>query len=246
MRDYFHADTSKYPRRLRAVLIAVLVPLGAVCIFCTAMMIFNLREDGDKGFVQFMLYVIAGCVAAGMATAFTGAYITDKKVRRHARYTYIDLLPSCMVYSRYAGEHYMYGERVIHRRLYYIHYSEIRDVTRDPKQAPAELLIRGEIHSYLLASEQLGYHIDEEGELKFDRPELNERHFDILTRLTIRSDFGSTKQLQRSIEYYREQFVNAPEKRPFNLADYVAARPKRHTGTSNRLLDAPSFDRKWR
>lgn len=246
MRDYFHADTTKYPKRLKTVLVAVLVPLGAVSIFCAANIIFNMRNDGDKSFAQFMVYIIAGCVAVGMAFCFFGAYITEKKIRRHARFTYLDILPKGVVYSRYSGEHYLYGERVIYRRLYYIPFSQMDEIIRDPKQSPFSVVIKGEIRSYLLASDQLGYHINEDGDITFDHPELNERHFELLTILKIDSDFGSTKRIVRSLEHYREVFRNTPEKKPFNIADYVVGKPKRHTGTSNPMLGAPSFDRSWK
>lgn len=245
MRDFFHADTSVFPRRLRTVVIAVLVPLGAVCIFCAANILFNLRAEGDKGFAQLMVYIIAGCVAAGMLTVFSGAYITEKKVRRHARYTYFDILPKGMIFSVYAGEHYLYGERTIYRRLYYIPFDKFEQAVRDPKLSPTELTIKGEVRSYFMGSDLLGYHINEDGELLFDRPELNERHFDTLPAVKISSYFGSTKALARSIEHYFEAYKSIPEKKPFNIADYIMARPKRHTGTSNPLLDAPSYNRNW-
>lgn len=245
MRDYFHADTSGYPRRLKAVLIAVLVPLGAVCIFCAANILFNMRSDGDKGFAQLMVYTIAGCVAAGMLTAFCGAYVTEKKARRHARYTYIDILPKGVIYSRYAGEYHLWGEQVIYRRLYYIPFAKMEEVTRDPKLSPAELTVKGEIRAYLFASDQLGYHIDEDGELTFDRPELNTRHFETLTSLKIGAYFGSSKPIVRALLHYREVFRNAPEKKPFNISEHVTGRPKRPRKTSNPLLDAPSFNRNW-
>lgn len=245
MRNFFHADTTVFPRRLKAVLIAVLVPLGAVCIFCAAVILFNMRSDGDKSFAMFMVYVICGCVALGMVVCFLGAYITDKMIRRHARYTYLDILPRGVVYSRYSGEHYLYGERTIYRRLFYIPFKSIEDMTRDPKLTPMSLTIKGEVREYLLASHQLGYHIDGDGELVFDRPELNERHFEQRTALVINGDFGSTKQLLRSLEHYLDVFRNTPEKKPFNIADYVVGRPKKPLRTSNPLLDAPSFERKW-
>ncbi len=245
MRDFFHADTSVYARRFKTVMIAVLLPLAAVCIFCAAVIIFNLHSDGDTGFAQLMMYIIIGCVAFGMITGFAGAYIVEKKTRRHARFTYFDILPKGMIYSRYGGEHYLYGERTIYRRMYYIPFSELAAVSRDPKSSPLSFEIKGGIREFFMPSDHLGYHIDEDGELQFDNPELNERFFTLQDRLKISNDFGSTKQLVRSVNYFWDKYKNTPEKRPFNIADYVKQRSRRPLKTSNPMLDAPRFDRKW-
>lgn len=245
MRDFFHCDTTIYKKRLKTVLAALLAPLIAVCVFCAANIIFNLRPDGDKGFARLMLWISVGCVAAGMIFCFAGAYIADRKMRFHAKYTYFDILPKGMIYSRYAGQHRLYGERTIYRHLYYIPFSSLTEVQRDPKRAPFELTICGVAQQYFLPSDCLGYHINEDGELQFDNPELMERHFELRGKLVISHDFGRTKQLQRSIEHYLEQFRNAPQKKQFNIADHVAVKSKRPLRTSNPLLSAPSFDRKW-
>lgn len=245
MRSFFHCDTTIYKKRLKTVLIALLAPLIAVCVFCAANVIFNMRSDGDKDFARLMMWIAVGCVAAGMIFCFAGAYITDRKIRRHARYTYFDILPKGMIYSRYAGQHQLYGEVTIYRRLYYIPFSSFADAQRDAKGSPEELTLTGVIQEYFLPSEHLGYHIDEDGELQFDNPELMERHFELRGKLVILHDFGRTKQLQRSVQHYYEQYKNAPVKKEFNIADYVAIKSKKPLRTSNPLLSAPSFDRKW-
>ncbi len=245
LREFFHADTTIYPKRLKMVIIALLMPLAAVCVFCAANIVFNLRADGDKSLAELMLRIIAGCVAIGMTACFAGAYIVEKKQRRHARFTYFDILPKGMIYSRYAGEHYLYGERTIYRRLYYIPFSGLTEIKRDPKTAPTAITFTGEIREYFFPSEQLGYHIDEDGELKFDNLELDFRFYKPLDRLRIRYDLGNTKQLERSAQHYLELFRNAPKKREFNIAEHIHQRSKKPLKTSNPLLEAPSFDRKW-
>lgn len=245
MREYFHADTSIYPKRLKTVVISVLMPLAAVCVFCAANIVFNLRTGGDIGLAQLMIYIIIGCVAVGIITCFAGAYITEKKQRRHARFTYFDILPKGMMFSRYAGEHYLYGERTIYRRLYYIPFDGLKEIKRDAKTSPFSITFVGDIREYFFPSEQLGYHIDEEGELLFDNAELNERFYTAHEKLCIRYDFGSTKQMERSANHYLEQHRNAPKKKQFNIADHVRQRSKKPLKTSNPLLEAPSFDRKW-
>ncbi|MBQ8170617.1 MAG: hypothetical protein IJZ95_01380 [Oscillospiraceae bacterium] len=245
MQEFFHAETSIYAKRFKTVNIAVLLPLAAVCIICAAMIIFNMHSDGDAGLIQLMVYIVIGCVAFGMTTVFAGAYIAEKKARRHARFTYFDILPKGMVYSRYAGEHYLYGERTIYRRLYYIPFEGLASVSRDAKDAPAAMEITGEIREFFMPSDCLGYHIDGDGELRFDNSELNERFFTVSSKLKVSNDFGSTKRLVQAVQYYIEQFRNVPEKKPFNISDYVKQKSKRPMRTSNPILDSPRFDRKW-
>lgn len=245
MKDYFHADTTIYPKRLKTVIIALLMPLAAVCVFCTANIVFNLRADGDKSLVKLMVMIIAGCVATGILSCFAGAYITDKKQRRHARYTYFDILPKGMIYSRYAGEHYLYGERTVYRRIYYIPFAALTAVSRDARSSPTSIRFAGEIREFFFPSDQLGYHIDEDGELCFDNAVLNDRFFAVHDKLSIKEDFGSTRQLERSVEHYVEQFRNAPKKKEFNIAEHIRQKAKKPLKTSNPLLEAPSFDRKW-
>lgn len=245
MRQYFHCDTTVYKRRFKAVVAALLTPLIAACVFCAANVIFNMRSDGDRGFAIFMVFAVVGCVALGMIICFAAAYVTDKKSRRHARYTYFDILPHGMVYSRYAGEHMLYGERTIYRRLCYIPFAQLTAVSRDGKQSPSSITLMGEIREYFFSSDNLGYHIGEDGDICFDNAELNERFFEKRQKLVISGDFGNTRQLERSIQHYLELFRNAPAKKQFNIADHIAARRKRTLHTSNALLDMPSFDRRW-
>lgn len=244
MRYFFHADTDIYRRRLKSMMIIVFMPLFAVCVFCTVNIVLNLRADADREFIVLLLAVIAGTVFIGMTFAFAAAYLTEKLKRRHSRCTYFDILPDAMVYSVYAGEFVRYGERVIYRRLYFIRFEGFESVSRDPKTAPDGLTIKGEIREFLLPDKHLGYHV-ENGETSFDHPELNERGFTPRGSLEVSGRLGRTKRLERSINYYYEQYKNKPEKKPFNIAEHIAQRRKAPPRTSNPALDAPSYDRKW-
>ena len=245
MRYFFHADAAKYKRRLKSLLIIVIMPLVAVCVFCTVNIVLHFPTEGDYAFALLMLAIIAGCVALGIIFAFAAAYFTEKLSRRHSRYTYFDILPCGMVYSLYAGEFVRYGKRQIYRRLWYIPFRHFERTERDPKTDPCAIRIKGEIHAYLLPSDSLGYHVTEDGEMSFDHRELNDRGFERTSVLEIKGRFGSTKALERSIEYYAEQFKNRPEKKPFDISEHISVKKKKRPTTSNPALEAPSFDRKW-
>lgn len=241
-RCFFHADTKIYGEALRHTLTVVIIPLMAICIFCTV----NIVLHYSTGFAKLLMIVIAGSVLFGMIFTFSAVYIVDKKKRRHARFTFFDILPQGMVFSEYAGEFIRYGELVILRRLYYIPFAEFESVSRDPKKTPREITIKGNIRGFFYESDRLGYHIGESGEMVFDAVILNIGMYRQLGELTIKKRFGNTKSLEASILYYKDKFDHIPEKKPFNISDYVAVRRKPKMRTSNPALDAPSFSRNWK
>ncbi|MGN1422107.1 MAG: hypothetical protein ACI4XA_01900 [Oscillospiraceae bacterium] len=244
-RYFFHADTEKYRRRQKSLMTAVVMPLLAVCVFCVVNIVLCLRTGASRSVLMLLFGVIGGCVLAGMVTGFAAAYVTEKLIRRHSRYTFFDILPRGMVFSVYAGDYVNFGRQVIQRRLYYMPFSGFTGTFRDPKKAPDCLVINGEVRMFLLDTNRLGYHIDEDGNLLFDNPELNERGFERLDRVEIRGRFGSTRGIERSIAYYYEQFKNIPEKKAFDISEHIPAHKRRKPATSNPMLELPSFDRKW-
>ena len=244
LKYFFHAEVEKYTERLRHAMILVAMSVFAVCTFCTVNIVLNYGSD----IVYLLLAVIGGFVLLGMVFAFSAVYMTEKRKRRHSKYTYFDFLPKGMVYSEYAGEYVHFGDRIILRRLYYIPFEKLETVTRDPKTAPHNLTFTGEIREYFQETDRLGYHVTEAGNLEFDSAELNTRLFEERTVLVIKDRFGNTKKLEKSVNYYREQFKNAPEKKPFNISDYVSVQKRRKLHTSNPALEerTVSFSRNWK
>lgn len=243
---FFHADTTKYRRRLKATVITVLVPLFGVCVFCAVNILLNISSGAPRNLITLLAWVIVGCCAVGIITVFAAAYFTNKLTARHNRFTYIDILPEGFVFSLYAGEYRRYSRQVIMRRLYFVPFEGLEDISRDPKNSPCTLLVKGNIRYYLCESSRLGYHVDEENHLRFDSPELNERGFEKLDKLEITGWFGSTKRLEKALRYFLEEFRAKPEKKPFNIADFIAKKTKKRPTTSNPLLEAPSYNRNWK
>ena len=225
-------------------MILVAMSVFAVCTFCTVNIVLNFGSD----IVYLLLAVIGGFVFLGMIFAFSAVYITEKQKRRHSKYTYFDFLPKGMVFSDYAGEYVHFGDRIILRRLYYIPFDKLESVSRDAKTAPHNLTFTGEIRCYFQETDRLGYHISEDGNLEFDSADLNTRLFEIIPTLVIKDRFGNTKKLEKSVNFYREQFKNAPEKKPFNISDYVSVQKRKKLHTSNPALEQPreSFSRNWK
>ena len=70
---FFHADTSKYRRRLKAIGITTAVPLFGICVFCAVNILLNYSAGASRGIILLMAAVIAGCVFVGAAAIFTAA-----------------------------------------------------------------------------------------------------------------------------------------------------------------------------
>ena len=244
MKYFFHAEIAKYTARLRHMMILAVMSVFAVCTFCTVNIVLNFGSD----IVYLLLVVIGGLVLLGMIFAFSAVYITEKRKRRHSKYTYFDFLPKGMVFSEYAGEFVRFGDRIILRRLYYIPFDKLTAVSRDPKTAPHNLTFTGEIREYFQETDRLGYHVSEDGNLEFDSAELNNRLFEVIPTLVIKDRFGNTKKLEKSVNYYWEQFKNTPEKKPFNISDYVSVQKRKKLHTSNPALEEPSvsYNRNWK
>lgn len=211
-------------------------------MFCTVQIVLNYRSE----FALLLLAVIGGSVLFGMIFGFSAVYITERYKRRHSKYTFFDFLPGGMVFSEYAGEYVHWGARVIMRRLYFIPFEKLESVSRDPKKAPHDITFKGEIRAFFFESDRLGYHINEDGGIEFDTDLLNWGMFETLTELTVKNRFGNTKRLEQSVMFYLEQFKNTPEKKPFNISEFVSRRSKPKPTTSNPALEAPSFNRNWK
>lgn len=241
-RCFFHADVSDYSLALKHTLTVVIIPLLAVCVFCTV----NIVLHYNTGFTKLLIIIIAASVLFGMIFTFSAAYVVEKKKRRHSRFTFFDILPRGMVFSEYAGEFLRYGERIILRRLFYIPFAAFESVSRDPKKTPHEITIKGEIREYFFESGRLGYHVTEDGEVVFDTVILNTDMYTRRGEITIKKCLGNTKTLESAILFYKENFDNIPEKKPFDISEFVAVRRRHKLRTSNAALEAPSFDRNWK
>lgn len=239
---YFHADINKYTDRLRHILIIVLIPIVGLCVFCTVNIILRLNSP-----LAILLFaVVVGSVLLGILFTFAAVYFTDKRARRHARYTFLDIIPSAVIYSEYAGEFVRYGEKIILRRLYIIPFADLESVSRNPKQAPHNITFKGKIREYLLETDRLGYHIDADGNIELDTAILEYGYFSELTEITVKNRLGNTKRIERAVLFYWEEFKNVPEKKPFDISQFVHARQKPKPKTSNPALEAPSFNRNWK
>lgn len=239
-KSFFHADIYKYTDTLRKLLINVIIPLCALCVFSAVNIVLK------SAISKLLMWVIAGSVLFGMIFTFSAVYFVERNKRRNARYTFLDILPAGIIYSEYAGEFIRYGDKIVLRRLYLIPFADLSEVSRDPKKSPHNITFKGNIRSYFFDSDRLGYHVTENGEPVFDTDILNIGYFNIINELVIKDRLGNTKHLEHSVLYYLDQFRNKPEKENFDISKFVSTPKRRKLKTSNADLERPSFNRSWK
>lgn len=174
-----------------------------------------------------------------MIICFAAAEFSYKKIRRHSRYTYLDIQLKFIIFSFYGGEYHSGGRRIIVRDLYYIPLDGLKNVT--PEKKGGGVILSGDFRHYCMNSENLGYHV-KDGEISFDREWLNIGGFEKITSVRIPRAFGKAEKVINSIGYALERYNNLPKPKPyvFKEADFIRRRAK-----PRYLSDDFSFERKW-
>ena len=143
------------------------------------------------------------------------------------------------IFSRYAGEYSLRGEKTILRTVYVIPMKTFVSAQYDKKKHT--LSLKGDIREYMGDSETLGYHI-KKGEPDFDRWWLNTNGFKQRNELIIPPIFGSQKNLLRAIKIAKRRFDNIPPPKPYKFKepDFVRRRPK-----ARPMPEGMTFNRNW-
>ncbi len=225
MPRYFHCRTGGYSARGKAVILCTAAFCAEICVAAFFVLIFNYCTTPDHGTSVAMLTVICAALAYGMTICLLAAELSLKKVRRHSRYTYLDVQQKGFVLSVYAGEYRIMGKKAVLRDLYYVPFRGITlaELCEDGKN----IVITGEIRHFCMNSDNLGYHIVD-GDFDFDRSILNVSGFDAKKQLRLPPVFGKPADIMRSLsEAYSEwRAIPAPKPRSFHEADFIRRRPK--------------------
>lgn len=242
MQSYFHYNVRKDRRRLRSVLVLIIAPLFQACLLAMLTLIFSLSCVEETGGIILLGGTVCVCVLVGMLLCWGWYELISCKIAANSRYTYFDILPKTLIYSRYSGSRIVNGRRCALRTLYAIPLKSLGEVTvSGAAKNKGTLEISGEIRRYLLDSEQLGYHIVD-GEAVFDRWWLEHGAFETIKRIKIPCIFGGVKRLSHEIETAKKRYDEIPPPRPhiFKEADYIRRRPKPRVMPENL-----SYNRKW-
>lgn len=240
LNKYLHCRTDAYSRRGKTVILCTAAVCSEVCIAAFFVVFFNIFAAQPSSVSAAMLVLIALAISVGMIICLSAAELSEKKVKRHSRYTYLDIQPKGFILSVYAGEYRILGEKTIFRDIYYVPFRGIKlaELCEDEKS----ILITGEIRHFCMNSDNLGYHISD-GDFDFDRPLLNVSGFETKTQLKLPPLFGKPAALMKTLSaaYKEWQSLPLPKPKAFREADFIRRRPK-----TRALPDSFGFDRSWK
>ncbi|MCM1334084.1 MAG: hypothetical protein NC084_08130 [Bacteroides sp.] len=238
MRTYFHWAPAPTLRRRKNLILCAAVLCAEVCVAAFLILIFNYCTAPDGDVILRMLAVIAAAVLFGLSFCLIAKEAFGRYIRRRSRYTYLDLRLRGMVYSSYAGEYRVGGERIIVRDVYYLPYAALTAVETERRT----VVITGELRHYCMNSDNLGYHL-RNGDFEFDRPYLNMAGYIKEDRLKIPDVFGSAKRAADAINAAKKRFDALPAPKPyvFREADFIRRKPK-----SRVLPESFDYSREWK
>jgi len=219
MGDFFHCDTQKYITRRKYILWLTLLPLVQGSVIALLITIVNLRAFYEKEYLMIVVYAVGGAAAFGTLFFYTVFLFTERIVKKQARYTFIELSPKALIFSRYAGD-YLSGRKIeTTRKLYIVPLADLKSIGLCEKSGTIYLEAEeeGKIREYSDRSERLNYKISE-GFPEFDSWWYNENGFGTLLVLKISPIFGNKDDSRKLCEKIAETkciFDNAPKPVPY-------------------------------
>lgn len=239
MNSFFHAYTKKYYLRRRYAMLLTAAPVAELSLFLIWAAFFNLRRMYETGTLMLFAVWIGVAVAVAMVLFIFYAEITEKKVRRHSKYTYFDIAPKAVVYSRYAGEYKHNGEKVIRRRLCVMRLNDFERAYLDEKKK--HLILVGKMRVYEDENSNLGYHISD-GDVVFDNWWYNEAGFREIHLLKLPVDFEKPSLIAKKLYLAKRRLDNTPEKKPYVFVESEIVKKRREL---KRIRDEMRYIRKW-
>ena len=239
MRNFFHFSPVKPKKKAQRTIMLTACFCAEICIAAFIVMIFNFLTAKNFNVIFYMLAVICVTILTGMLICFFAEMYFSRRIRRCSRYTYVDIQQKTAVYSSYAGEYRVAGEKVIIRDVYYIPFAVMTgaEVMKNGKGVN----VTGEMRHYCMNSDNLGYHV-RDGEVVFDRELLNESGFETMETLRIPAVFGNPERLCRAINEAKKNFDDVPAPKPyvFKEADFIRRRAKPRV-----MPEDFNYSRKW-
>ncbi len=239
MRNFFHFSPVKLRKTIQRTVMITACFCAEICIAAFIVLIFNFLTARNYQVIFYMIAVICITILAGMLICFFTEMLLSRKIRRCSRYTYVDIQLKTLIYSAYAGEYSISGERVVIRDIYYIPFAALSkaEISKNGRN----IVVTGKMRHYCMNSHNLGYHVVD-GEVQFDRALLNESSFETIETLRIPAVFGNPSKLCGAIEEAKERFEEIPAPKPyvFKEADFIRRRAKPRV-----MPEDFNYSRKW-
>lgn len=239
MRWFYHFSPVRLRKKARSIILVTACFCAEICVAAFIVLFFNFLTARNYDVILQMLAIVCGAILLGMLVCFGAAMISWHKISRRSRYTYVDIQPRTLIYSAYAGEYTVSGERVIIRDIFYVsfEYFSGAQVAANEK----DVIVTGKVRHYCMNSDNLGYHV-KDGGVVFDRELLNESGYESLEIMRIPCVFGNPERLCRAINEGRARFEEIPAPKPyvFKEADFIRRRAKPRT-----MPEDFNYSRKW-
>ncbi len=239
MRRFFHFAPFRLKKAQRLTVMITACFCAEICIAAFIVLIFNLLTTANSDVIFKMLAVVCGAILLGMLICLGASLVFHRKISRNSRYTYVDIQLKTVIYSAYAGEYRVSGEKTVIRDIYYIPFAVMTGA--ETEKNGHGVIITGKMRHYCMNSENLGYHI-KDGEVVFDRELLNESGFETVETLRIPAVFGNPERLCMAVKECREEFEEIPAPKPyvFKEADFIRRRAKPRV-----MPEDFNYSRKW-
>ncbi|GHV49115.1 hypothetical protein FACS189499_09940 [Clostridia bacterium] len=213
---YFHADTDRFRKQCRLIIAVSFsaVYFGGVLAFL--LLFVNLRTFAADGTARTLL-IAAGIAALSEILFAWGVYsFTVRKISNSARYTYADITEGNIIYSSYAGDRWLYGEKFPLRELSVVPLKGLSGAGKDVSTGAVVFLCRDDCPGrfYHDTDEKLGYHI-RGGVLDFDNWWYNENGFRAMSSVRIPNVFSDPDALLASALEAKRKFDAIPPPKPY-------------------------------
>jgi hypothetical protein len=221
MTTFFHCDTGKYIKRRKYLLWIALLPLFQASLITALIVIVNFRVFYERGYHLIAFYAVSAAAALGTLIFFVTYFLTERAVKRNARYTFFEIGAKALIYSRYAGDYISRGKLEIHRKLYIIPLSSLKKIGYSEKKNSV-YLEAGNIRKYNDSTEHLKYRLSS-GFPEFESWWYNEHGFKTSAAVKIPGLFGSAEKLTAVIAEAKRAFEEQPKPKPYvhKESDYV-------------------------
>ena len=239
MRSFFHFSPLRLQKKARNIVLITACFSAEICIAAFFVLFFNFLTARNYNVIFQMLTVTCAVIPLGMLISLLASELFRHKIRRGSRYTYVDIQLKTVIFSAYAGEYRVSGEKIIVRDIYYMPFSDISDISVGKNGKG--VILSGNFRHYCMNSDNLGYHV-KDGEVIFDRPLLSEACFENVSSVHIPDVFGKPETLCKALKEGREQFDEIPAPKPyvFKEADFIRRRAKPRV-----MPEDFNYSRKW-
>jgi len=215
MRIFFHMNTNIYIKRRKLILLLALPPLFLCALIAALMTLVNFRDLHEQGGFHIALGGAAAAVALGVLVFFITYSVTERAVKRGARFTFIEVFGNTLTFSRYAGAYLSLDGLVLYRRLYILPLASLKAIGYDEKRGTIFIETDGEkIREYSDRSERLNYRFVE-GNVEFESWWYNESGFTTRSELKIPPLFSDPQVLCARIASAKRAVENLPAPRAY-------------------------------